>query len=785
MANGRVQTPELQGNLALRPAPIKSDTFAAQPRQSPDNRLAALTQALSSFSSSLGGLGRSMEPTAEERQKAIWAEERRINGMTREEQNALADAGQIPSYEKPFVRQAVHAIFGGTRGQTFADDLKAQMTTDFDWNTGDPDAFITNQINGYLENSPYRDDPNFGANFQRNASAVREWAINYGNQRKVEQSVDDQEQAAFDFINSFARGQLEGGTDPEAVAQNLFAQFPVLGKDGTLGVNNERLEGIVLNVARRIADEQPEGAMAIINHMRTGRDGIERSFASDRDKQDVVLQIMDTAEVALGRKSETFQRQRIADIDVETFRAGKADTIADITFQTSDGRSVTVTKEDRLKAAEAEYLRASNVIAKARQETIYERFSRDLRVSRLNGRKLPYLEQQLSNISDLASVDMIGDPEAQSKLLTKLQVYRWQRQESPGSLNAYTTEKDRDFAEAFLDAVDFLGKSDDEALDFAIKVAQPVDGSGRESLGKYQQQIDREVNDLAHRKNWFGIETDSAPTNFSMVRTKVSQLAEKMVIAGLKPEDAVEMAARSIKQRSTVHNGTVLFLQGLDVPDHFADVVDEALAEFIAANPKVMKRSGLDPEDLTIVPLGGNLSGGRFVIANRENTVDTLRDDAGNVAVITLGGLRETMGRVAEQWRETQRQSLRQNVFDHSARQKGLVYARDNDGSLSWVHPETREVYDFQFTEKDDAPIWKKTGRRYQRGTVVKEDGSFVLKGWEAGKFWGRLRGSDLKAYREEMKKLADDHDAAAAKRREFWGNILPSIKIGDTVLND
>jgi len=35
------------------------------------------------------------------------------------------------------------------------------------------------------------------------------------------------------------------------------------------------------------------------------------------------------------------------------------------------------------------------------------------------------------------------------------------------------------------------------------------------------------------------------------------------------------------------------------------------------------------------------------------------------------------------------------------------------------------------------------------------------------------------------MKKLADDHDAAAAKRREFWGRILPSIKVGDTVLND
>lgn len=785
MANGRAQTPDLQGNLTLRPAPIKSDTFAAQPRQSADNRLAALSNALSSFSTSLGGLGATMEPTEEERRSAIWAEQRRINGMTNEEQNALSDAGKLPVYDKPFVQRAVNAIFGGTRGQSFADDLKAKMTTDFDWNTGNPDAYIRNQISSYLEGSPYRDDPNFAANFQRNASVTLDWAVNYGNQRKVERTIENQEQAAFDYIDSYARHQLEGGTDPEAVARNLFAQYQNLGKDGTLGVNNDRLDAIVLNVARRIADSQPEGAMALVNHMRKGRDGVDRSFAMDRDKQDVVLQIMDTANRAQGRKSEALSRQRIADTDAETFRAGKADSIAEITFQTSDGRSVTVTKEDRLKAAEAEYLRASDVIAKTNQETVYEKTSRDLRVARRNGRKLPYLEQQLTNISDMASIDMIGDPEAKGKLLGKLTAYRWVRMESPGTLNAYTTEKDRDFGEAFFDAVDFLGKSDDQALDFAIKVAQPIDASGRESLAKYQQQIDSEVNELASRKNWFGIETDSAPSNLSTVRTKVSQLAGKMVAAGLPPRDAIEMAAKSIKKRSTVHNGTVLFLQGLDVPDNFGDVADEALAEFMVANPKVLERSGLDPEDLTLVPLGGNLSGGRFVIANRENTIDTLRDDAGNVAVVTLAGLREVAGRMSERQQQDDKRSLRQSVFENSTRHKGLVYARDTDGSLSWVHPDTREVYDFQFTEKDDAPVWKKTGKRYRRGNMVKEDGSFVLKGSEAGKFWGRLRGSDLKKHREEMKKWSDDHDAAAAERRKFWGKLLPSIKIGDSVLND
>ncbi|MDR6755158.1 hypothetical protein J2Y48_000431 [Mycoplana sp. BE70] len=785
MANGRVQAPALQGNLTLRPAPIQSDTFAAPARPAQDNRLGQLAQALSTFSTSLGGYAQTMQPTEEERRRAIYIAERRIHGMTREEQNALSDAGQIPVYEKPFVRQAVHAVFGGTRGATFAADLKERMTTDFDWNTGDPDAFITNEINAYLQNSPYRDDPNFGANFMRNADSLRSWAIGYGHDRKVEQTVTDQEQAAFEFIDRFTRGQLEAGTDPAAVARNLFAQFPDLGKDGTLGVDNDRLDNIVLNVARRIAEEQPEGAMALVNHTRKGRDGMERSFAMDRDKQDTVLQIMDTAKRAMGRQSEARTRQQLADADLETYRGGSADAFRDVTFTTSDGRSVTVTKEDRMKAAEASYLNASEALARGRQETPQEKTFRDLRVARMNGRKLPYLEERLTNISDMATVDLIGDPDGKAKLLDKLLTYRVIRQESPGAINAYTSEKDRDFAEAFVDAVDFLGKSDDEALDFAIKVAQPIDASGRESLSKYQRQLDGAVNDIASKKGWFGIDWDSAPGNYSTVRTKVSQLAEKMVVAGLNPEDAIKMAAMSVKQRSTVHNGTVLFLQGLDVPDNFTDLVDEALAEFIEKNPKVVQRSGLDPEEMTIVPLGGDLSGGRFVIASKENPVATLHDDSGNVAVITLAGLRQVSARLTKEKEAASLQSSRQASFDHSVMQKGLVYARDHDGSLNWIDPKSREVFTFQYTEKDSYPIWKKTGKRYRRAQVVKEDGSFVLKGYEAGRWWGRLRGSDLKQYREDMKQWENDIDKAAERRRKFWGNILPSVKVGNTVLND
>jgi hypothetical protein len=71
---------------------------------------------------------------------------------------------------------------------------------------------------------------------------------------------------------------------------------------------------------------------------------------------------------------------------------------------------------------------------------------------------------------------------------------------------------------------------------------------------------------------------------------------------------AVELESKSVKGRPTVYNGTILFLQGLDVADHLDDVVDQAFADFIQLNPKGTERSGHDPQELTVVPLGGNRS---------------------------------------------------------------------------------------------------------------------------------------------------------------------------------
>ncbi|MDX0270897.1 hypothetical protein GOC13_24425 [Sinorhizobium meliloti] len=740
-----------------------------------------MAQALASFSDSIGNFATTVKPSDEDKQKAIWAANRQMEGMSLEETRKRVNDGTLPAFGDKWAQQSANAIAGGKAGYLFANELKDQMTRDFDWDNGDPDRFITDQINGYLEKNQYGQDPNFGTNFMRNATALREWSVKFKMDRKTEQFVDMQGQSAFDFIDTFIQSQSEG-TDPETLTKNLFAQLPVLGKKGTLGVNEEALESEVLNAARRVAGSHPEVALAIINHSRKGRDGMDRSFAMDKDKRDVVLQIRAQAAKALGDQYEASEKERIRNFNVEIFKAGNGDQIVDRTITTPDGREVTLTAEQQRKEVDVEYARQSQLIAKHRKETPTETMFRELRDYRRQGATHKGLEQTLSGMADMASVDMLGDPESKAGLMNKLNVYRQLRQESKNSIMAYTKEKDRDFAEAFIEGQTYLKMSDDAALEFAIKVTQPIDAAGREQVAKYQREIDSEIGNLATKQGWFGIDTDSDPNNFSTVRTKVSQLAQKIVAAGVKPKDAITMAASAVKSNTQSHNGTLLDLNGLDVPDQFPDAVDEALVQFMAANPKVIERSGLDPEDLTIVPLGGDVSGGRFKIVSKDNVAVPLYNDRQEVAVLTLPGIRKAWN---EHKAEEDRGNLRQDVFDHAAQQKGLVFAVDVDGSKAWVDPKTKEVYSFQYTEKDDRPIWKKTGKRYRRAIVTKEGGGFVLRGFEGGKFWGRLRGSDLKKHREEMKQWENDIDKAAEARRKWWGKILPSIKVGDTVLND
>lgn len=475
-------------------------------------------------------------------------------------------------------------------------------------------------------------------------------------------------------------------------------------------------------------------------------------------------------------------KANLATANIELFKSGNGDQIVDRVINTPDGREVTVTAENQRKAVEAEYGRQSRLIAKDRKETPTETMFRELRDHRRQGWTHKGLEQTLTGMADMASIEMIGDPESKATLMNKLNLYRQLRQESKNSVMAYTKEKDRDFAEAFIEGTSFLDMSDDAALDFAIKVTQPLDASGREQVAKYQREIDSAVGSLATNKRWFGIEWNSDPSNYSTVRTKVTQLAQKMVAAGVKPRDAITMAANAVNANTHVYNGTVLDLSGLDVPDQFPEAVDEALAQFISANPKVIERSGLDPEDLTIVPLGGDVSGGRFKIVSKENIATALYNDRQEVAILTLPGIRKIWkAKTAAENHVT----ARTVVFDHSVQQKGFVYATDVDGSKAWIDPKTKEVYSFQYTDKDNMPIWRKTGKRYKRAKVIKDDGGFVLKGYDGGQFWGRLRGSALKKHREEMKKWEDDHDRAAAERRKFWGALLPSMKVGNTVLND
>src|SRR5687768_12871698 len=100
---GRVQVRDLQSDVRLRPAPMQSDTYAAPARLQGDQNLARLSDALGSFSNSLGNLVPVMgavDKEARAREDAIF--NKRIAGMTLPEVRKEISEGRMAVTEDKF-----------------------------------------------------------------------------------------------------------------------------------------------------------------------------------------------------------------------------------------------------------------------------------------------------------------------------------------------------------------------------------------------------------------------------------------------------------------------------------------------------------------------------------------------------------------------------------------------------------------------------------------------------------------------------------------------------------
>ncbi|MER9252488.1 hypothetical protein NKI59_11845 [Mesorhizobium sp. M0598] len=639
------------------------------------------------------------------------AAQKKFSGMTIEEQRKAVEGGQMPAYANDFVQKGMGSLWGSSYGQSRAAELQNTLNTTHDW-TGDPDQLYAEAIKADMEK--YGNDPNFVAQYLRQMDQGRNQAQNVVEGRKVDNFNKDQLGAAFAGFDTVINAGIQNGRDPDDIAKDVMGSYASLGKDGVLGVDFDKLDQERLNAAARRAETQPEVALALISATRKGRGGATTSLAQDPAQRDRILQIQEVARKAIGKKAEGVFLDGVAAQNAELMATGNLDGIEERRYTSPiTGEEKVITADSQRDDVIYRYMKTSAQIAEKNRETGTERMSRELRVFRMGTKNDPELEKQVSGIFQMANAGISQDPEAEKKLVSKLEAYKWLRNESTQSLLSHAKdEKDRDFAETYLAGQQYLGMDSSEAINFATR-ATKISSEGLPGISpKQHEQVRAAVNGLGSKPGWFWGTNDTKPANSAVAEQRVTQLALGIMNANGVPMDkAITMASEAVKATSTTYNGVLLDLQGMHVPDNFSEVLDEQLGDYAKNRPLVMQRNGLSQSDLAVLPAGGGTSGpsgGRFIVVEKD-TLSPVLDDQGNMSFVTTGQVRQR-GAVKENERKTK--VLRDSAVESGAASKGYTRLPAVSGETGWLNSKTGEIMKFDFPDGASAPVWKPTGRR-------------------------------------------------------------------------
>ncbi|MER8591831.1 hypothetical protein NKH33_09545 [Mesorhizobium sp. M1182] len=667
--------------------------------------------ALGSFSGSLGRYAAVTQDKSKSNELELMAAQKKFSGMTIDEQRRAVEGGQMPAYANDFVQKGMGSLWGSSYGQSRAAELQNTLNTTHDW-TGDPDQLYAEAIKADMEK--YGNDPNFVAQYLRQMDQGRQQAQGVVEGRKVDAFNKDQLGAAFAGFDTVINAGIQNGRDPDDIAKDVMGSYASLGKDGVLGVDFDKLDQERLNAAARRAETQPEVALALISATRKGRGGATTSLAQDPVQRDRILQIQEVARKAIGKKAEGVFLDGVAAQNAELMATGNLDGIEERRYTSPiTGEEKVITADSQRDDVIYRYMKTSAQIAEKNRETGTERMSRELRIFRMGNKNDPELEKQVSGIFQMANAGISQDPEAEKKLVSKLEAYKWLRNESTQSLLSHAKdEKDRDFAETYLAGQQYLGMDSSEAINFATR-ATKISSEGLPGISpKQHEQVRSAVNSLGSKPGWFWGTNDTKPANSAVAEQRVTQLALGIMNANGVPMDkAITMASEAVKATSTTYNGVLLDLQGMHVPDNFSEVLDEQLGDYAKNRPLVMQRNGLSQSDLAVLPAGGGTSGpsgGRFIVVEKD-TLSPVLDDQGDMSFVTTGQVRQR-GAIKENERKTK--VLRDSAVESGAASKGYTRLPAVSGETGWLNGKTGEIMKFDFPDGASAPVWKSTGRR-------------------------------------------------------------------------
>lgn len=649
---GRVQAPAFKNNLRLQPQARPVDTFTAPAAIPQDRNIARLLHSLDSFNGSLGRLTPTMAAAdAEKDQQAQWAFEKKIEGRTQAEWVADTKAGVVMPHENELQKKALQAASGMNFGAYRANELRNTLVTQFDWDKQDPDKFISDAVTNDL--AQYGKDRHWGARYLTEMNKLKGWAVDYKAKRTAEQFNTAKSEQAFGLIDTKTDEMIAQGMTPEATARAVRSMYSDLGAEGTLGVNYKDLDQEVVNKARRLASTQPEYALALMETQHVSKEGMKLRLADKPALRETYLNIKTEATKALDTRAEATSRKSFASGDLGLMLSGDLDGVEDEDIKLPSGKAITVTRKQRLEAAEKAYKAQSDITAAQGRETPVLRLSRELNDYRKNNLEHPQLKRQVTGIADMATPAALLDTEQRKALLEKVNTAKWLAHESKNTYVAYSEQKDREFVETFLLAKgsmvrkDGRAYSDDEALTFAMETTNPVNTDGQLRIDRAKQTLENRMKSLSSTPGRLWGEWNVAPENYSTAYQRVYTLAQRYVAGGMEPEKAVEQAATNVKNTSTVFRGNILMdLAGMNVPDDFDESMGAIVDDFAQRNPLTMEKNGIKASDISIEPVNNpdQKSGGYFKLIDRNDRTPIV-DDKGNMVTVSLAGVRAQSAR--------------------------------------------------------------------------------------------------------------------------------------------
>ena len=609
----RVQVRDLRAPEPIQPAPIQSSTFSGAPRVSGagDNFL-ALAQALGGFSQSLGQLAQAQEAN----KKKDVSLENAFSRLTKAEQAQVARTGMLPDGTRisDSKNPALMKAAGMADASMFVRSMQEELTNEFDWENTDIDAWITERRDAWMQEQGITDQ--FAANgFLAGVNSFRDKLISQQDDYRAGRAEEVKGDVVYNVMHTKVNELLEAGTDPEQLHKTIRAMYPELGKQGTIGMDFDKLDRFTLSIAADIAATHPEHALAILDSEREGAGPASASLSSKLKHKGTVDAIRGTAQRSIAKRESLIAENQVhVDNAMRVLRDGDTSPFQERVIPNESG---TGTKKVTVKEQEDEYVSA--VVALAEQEMKDDKLGRGaadrkiIQSLRPMGLKMPFLEKEIDGIEKRIDPDVLQDPQQLKAVTDRIQRFRDLKEASPSYANSHLSEDTKDF----IGTVEMFMRFRGQDMPSAILTAQRVNSGelGQDvSLSYHRDAIEDAVedafDDYAIRNS-----TNYSSFNKGAAIARVEKMAQKLYASGeFTVEEAIEKAAGYIAESVPKYNNRIIpGLEQFPLMENWTEGLDQIMSNF-----KKQLHPGLaDVEELHIMPVGG----GRFAIIDEDGII--------------------------------------------------------------------------------------------------------------------------------------------------------------------